>query len=207
MAGQSESPASEVSGSVPTGAFACVAAAWQAHEAELRGYLRHRLSDTDAADDLLQDVFVKAMRQGLGFCTLDNPRAWLFQVARNALVDRLRTSHPHEPLTDKLADIIALDPQPVAPIDALADCLWRTLGELPAEDAAVLRACDLEGQTQRAFGEAQGLSLPAVKSRLLRARLRLRERMSQACQVRFEADGSIASHVPRPAPQGPGSIP
>jgi RNA polymerase sigma-70 factor, ECF subfamily len=31
------------------------------------------------------------MRQGEGFCTLDKPRAWLFQVARNALVDRART--------------------------------------------------------------------------------------------------------------------
>ncbi|HEX9718896.1 MAG TPA: sigma-70 family RNA polymerase sigma factor [Ramlibacter sp.] len=184
----------------PTARFACVAAAWQAHEGELRGYLRHRLSDTDAADDVLQDVFVKAMRQGQGFCALDSPRAWLFQVARNALVDRLRTTHRHEPLTDELANFIPLDTQPVAPVDALADCLSRTLGELPAEDAAILRACDLEGQTQRAFAEAKGLSLPAVKSRLLRARQRLRERMSQACQVRFEADGSVASHVPRPPP-------
>lgn len=69
-----------------------MSSAWRAHEGELLGYLRHRLSDADAADDVLQDVFVKAMRQGQGFCTLDNPRAWLFQVARNALVDRARTA-------------------------------------------------------------------------------------------------------------------
>lgn len=198
--------ASEVNGSVPMGAFACVAAAWQAHESELRTYLRHRSADPDVADDVLQDVFVKAMHQGQGFCALDSPRAWLFQVARNTLVDRLRTTHPHEPLTDELAETLPVDTLPLTPVDALADCLSRTLGELPAEDAAILRACALEGQTQRAFAEAQGLSLPAVKSRLLRARQRLRERMSQACQVRFEADGSVASHVPRSAPQGSGSI-
>ena len=190
----------------PSGAFGCVAAAWQAHEAELRGYLLHRLADSDAADDVLQDVFVKAMRQGQGFCVLDNPRAWLFQVTRNTLVDRLRTTHAHELLTDELAALIPLDTPPSAPIDELTDCLSRTLGELPADDAAILRACDLEGQTQRAFADAQGLSLAAVKSRLLRARQRLRERMSQACQVRFEAEGRVASHVPRPPPPGPGSI-
>jgi RNA polymerase sigma-70 factor, ECF subfamily len=127
-------------------------------------------------------------------------------VARNTLVDRLRTTHPHESLTDELADLIPLETQPVAPVDALSDCLSRILGELAAEDAAILRACDLEGQTQRAFAQAHGLSLPAVKSRLLRARLRLRERMSQACQVRFEADGSVASHVPRPPPSGSRSV-
>jgi RNA polymerase sigma-70 factor (ECF subfamily) len=40
---------------------------------------------------VLQDVFLKALRAGQNFCMLDNPRAWLFQVARNALVDRLRS--------------------------------------------------------------------------------------------------------------------
>lgn len=181
------------------GSFACVAAAWEAHEGELRGYLRHRLADSDAADDVMQDVFIKAMRQGRGFCSLDNPRAWLFQVARNALVDRQRMARPTEPLADGLVESAALAAEPQAPVDALADCLTRVLGELPAADTAVLRACDLQGQTLRAFAEANGLSLPATKSRLLRARLRLRNQMTTTCQVRFEPDGSVGGHVPRPA--------
>lgn len=184
-------------------AFACVAATWQAHGSELRGYLRHRLSNPDDVDDLLQDVFLKAMRQGQGFCTLENPRAWLFQVARNTLVDRSRTTHPLLPLTDDLAESVPSEAQPVAPVDALVDCLSRTLAELGTDDAAILRACDLEGQAQRAFAEAHGISLPAAKSRLLRARQRLRERLTQACQVNFESDGSVGGHVPRSEPQGP----
>ena len=179
------------------GSFACVATAWAAYEVELRGYLRHRVADTDVADDVLQDVFVKAMRHGQGFCTLDNPRAWLFQVARNALVDRARTAHPHEAFTDELADTTQVNVQSMAPVDALADCLVRTLGELPADDAAIVRACDLEGQTQRAFAQEHGLSLPAAKSRLLRARQRLRERLTKVCQVQFELDGSVGGHAGR----------
>ena len=177
--------------------FSCVASAWQAHEAELLGYLRHRLGDPDAAADVLQDVFVKALRQGQGFCTLDNPRAWLFQVARNALVDRARASRPQESLTTELADRLPAPQDAVAPVDALADCLSRTLRELAPADAAILRACDLEGQTQRSFAERHGLGLPAVKSRLLRARQRLREHMVQACQIDLDADGRVAGHVPR----------
>jgi RNA polymerase sigma-70 factor (ECF subfamily) len=149
--------------------FACVSSAWQANEGELLGYLRHRLADADAADDVLQDVFVKAMRHGQGFCTLDNPRAWLFQVARNALVDRARTAHPTEPLPEGQAEPAAPLQEAVAPVDALADCLSRSLGELSPDDAAILRACDLEGQTQRSFADAHGMGLPATKSRLLRA--------------------------------------
>lgn len=178
-------------------AFACVSAAWQAHEGELRSYLRHRAADADTADDVLQDVFVKAMRQGQGFCALDNPRAWLFQVARNALVDRARTAHPHEVFSDELAERTPLNVDALAPVDALAGCLARTLGELSEDDQHILRACDLEGQTQRAFAEAQGLSLPATKSRLLRARQRLRDRLTKVCQVSFDPDGSVCGHAGR----------
>jgi RNA polymerase sigma-70 factor (ECF subfamily) len=176
-----------------------VSSAWQAHEGELLGYLRHRLSDADAAADVLQDVFVKAMRHGHGFCTLDNPRAWLFQVARNALVDRARAARAMEPLPEGPEEPAAPPPETIEPVDALADCLVRSMSELSEEDATILRACDLEGQTQREFAHVHGLSLPATKSRLLRARQRLRDRLTTACQVRFEADGSVAGHVPRPA--------
>jgi RNA polymerase sigma-70 factor (ECF subfamily) len=193
-------PAAVVSGNGPVGSFACVARAWQKHEAELRGYLRHRVGDDHAADDLLQDVFVKAMRQGRGFCALDNPRAWLFQVARNALVDRLRTRHGAEPLTEELLESAAAGAEPIAPVDALSECVARTLAELSDEDAAILRACDLEGQTQREYAAARGLGLPAAKSRLLRARQRLRDRLTQVCRVQFEPDGSVGGHAGRVAP-------
>lgn len=125
----------------PEGAFACVAAAWQAHEGELLGFLRHQMPDGHAAEDLLQDVFVKAMRQGQGFCSLDNPRAWLFQVARNAVIDRARVGKVHVPLDEAALDIPAPIPEAVAPVDALAGCMARVLAELPRDDAAILRAC------------------------------------------------------------------
>jgi RNA polymerase sigma-70 factor (ECF subfamily) len=74
------------------------------------------------------------------------------------------------------------------------------LGELAAEDAAIVRACDLEGLTVREFAERHGLSLSAAKSRLLRARQRLRDRLTTVCQVRFDDDGCVSGHVPRPDP-------
>ncbi|MEO5692415.1 MAG: sigma-70 family RNA polymerase sigma factor [Usitatibacter sp.] len=177
--------------------FACIAAAWQAHHAELLGYLTHRLSDAAIADDMLHDVFVKAMRQGQGFCVLDNPRAWLFQVARNALVDRTRAAHPAEPLPDGADELAAPEPQTPAPVDDLANCVSRCLGELTDEDAAILRACDLDGQTTRAFADTHELTLAAAKSRLLRARQRLRAQLITVCQVRFGDNGNVDGHLPR----------
>ena len=90
----------------------CLLNAWSAHESELRGYLRHRLGDVQDADELLQDVFLKALRQGRRFCAVENARAWLFQVARNALTDRLRSSREHLPLPDDLPAPVAATAPP-----------------------------------------------------------------------------------------------
>jgi RNA polymerase sigma-70 factor, ECF subfamily len=174
--------------------FACVVAAWEAHEAELRGYVRHRLADAAAADDVVQEVFLKAMRRENALCGLDNPRAWLFQVARNALVDRARTAHPAEPIELHEGELVAEPPDALAPVDSLAGCLATVMRALPAADQEILRACDIDGQLLRDFAAARSLSLAAAKSRLLRARLRLRERLVTACQVRFDADGAVCCH-------------
>lgn len=174
--------------------FACVASAWAAHEAELRGYVRHRLGDAAAADDVVQDVFLKAMGRKNALCGIDNPRAWLFQVARNALVDRARTAHTGEPIEQHAQDLVAEQAEAPAPIDTLAASLEQVMQDLPAADVEILRACELEGQLLREFAAAHALSLPAAKSRLLRARSRLRERFIGACQVRFDADGTVCCH-------------
>lgn len=158
----------------------------------MRGYLRHRLGDTHLADDLLQDVFVKAMRQGQVFCRLDSPRAWIFHVARNALIDNQRTHHPAEPLPDD----IAATQDDLAPIDALTTCIDRVLPQLEEPDRDILDHCDLRGLRQQDYADANGLTLAATKSRLLRARQRLRERMTANCEVHFDAAGTVCCHVP-----------
>ena len=83
--------------------MSCLTHAWTLHEAELRGWARHKLGNTTDAEDLLQDLFLKALRQGEQFCSVQNARAWLFEVARNTLADRLRVARHTVELPDDLA--------------------------------------------------------------------------------------------------------
>ncbi len=175
--------------------FECVLRAWQAHEKELLAFLLRRVTESHAAEDLLQDVFIKSMRQGKGFCSLENPRAWLFQVARNALIDSVRSDKPVVPLSDDVTDTSSSDER--APVDELDACLARNLLELDVTDRGIIQACDLAGLTVRAYAEANELSLAAAKSRLLRARQRLRSSLVGNCQVRFDETGNVCCHVPR----------
>jgi RNA polymerase sigma-70 factor (ECF subfamily) len=172
----------------------CHQKAWQQYRGEIRAFLAHRAGSGAEADDLLQEVFLKALLQGKGFCQIDNPRAWLFHVARNLLVDRLRLTMEHVPLPD---DLTAEPKHAFEPVDVLSHCLPRVLTELSPEDREAITLCDLQGVTQPAHAEKLGLSLPAAKSRVQRARLRLQAQLVNTCQVKFDQVGKVCCFVPR----------
>lgn len=180
----------------PSSAFHCHNKAWRQHHAEIRAFLKNRAGSADEADDLLQEVFIKALHQGKDFCSIDNARAWLFQVARNLLVDRLRLTKEQVPLPE---DLLAEAPPETDPVDLLSHCLPRVLSELSAEDREAIMLCDIQGMTQQAFAERMGLSLPAAKSRVQRARQRLRAHLAEACKLTFDEAGKVCCFVPRPA--------
>lgn len=124
-------------------AFASVARAWEADEVELGAFLQHGLGDEHAVDDLLQDTFIKAMREGQGFCSLDNPYARLFRLARNVKTDRFRGVKALEPI-EQHADAWPLaETAPALPVDALNSCLARVLSDRLHEDAEALHTCDI----------------------------------------------------------------
>ncbi len=174
----------------------CVLKAWDEHEQALKQFLLNQLGNHDIAEDLLQDTFLKAIAEGARFCQLDNPRAWLFRVTRNRLIDYRRTDRRAEQLPPNLSD----HPEPVAAVATLAQCLPRALSELSPEDSEAINLCDLEGMTQSAYAEQLGLSLAGAKSRVQRARKHLREHLKNACQVRFDETGRVCCFVPRNPP-------
>lgn len=174
----------------------CLTQAWTAHAPELHGWARHRLGNPTDAEDLLQDLFLKALRQGEKFCSVQNARAWLFEVARNTLADRLRVARHTVPLPDDLASHV----EAVDAVARLTHCLPRVLSELPEDDRDAITLCDLQGMAQADFAKAKGLSLSAAKSRIQRARLRMKRQMSAVCQVQLDAAGHVQDFVPRSAP-------
>lgn len=180
----------------------CLNDAWIAHAPELRSWLRHRTGQSALADDLLQDLFLKALRQGDRFCALSNARAWLFEVARNLLADHLRAAHQDVALPDDLC----AQTQDIEAVDALTACLPRVLSELGADDREAVMLCDLQGMAQAEYARQKGLSLSAAKSRLQRARARLHAHMSRACQVKLSESGTVDDFVPRNAPVVAGAL-
>lgn len=171
----------------------CVLDAWEKYEQELKGFLVGQLRDEQLADDLLQDTFIKALAEGSRFCELDNVRAWLFRVTRNRLIDH----HRRRKATIEVPDFLPAVTPEDEPVANLAQCLPRALSELAAEDSEAIRLCDLDGMSQKDYAERLGISLPGAKSRLQRARKRLKRHLNEACQVRYDDTGNVCCFVPR----------
>lgn len=170
--------------------------AWHAHERELHAWLTDRLNgDSSLAKDLLQDVFIKALRMGGKFCEVAHARAWLFEVVRNTLTDHWRRLRPSEALDEALP---APEPDVASAVESLASCLPRVLNELSEADRDAITQCDLLGMSQEAYAHRLGITLAGAKSRVQRARRRLKSQLMASCQVQLDEHGSVCCFTPRP---------
>jgi RNA polymerase sigma-70 factor (ECF subfamily) len=166
----------------------CIIKAWQDHEVELRAFLTSRVKDAHQAEDLLQDIFIKALAQGNQFCELENTRAWLFRVAKNQMIDFQRTHKEYEDVAPEQATEANTESPPVV---NLATCLPVALKKMNAEDQEIIQHCDLDGMNQADYAKLKGLSLTGAKSRIQRARRRLKDELKNTCQIIFDEEGNV----------------
>jgi RNA polymerase sigma factor (sigma-70 family) len=149
----------------------------------LFAYARQMLPGRQDAEDALQDVFVRAY-SGLRASQRDLAlRAWLFRVAHNRCIDELRRPSPPPPEVLHLVRPTVHDP--FAAVD-LRDSLRRLVEDirrLPDQQRSALLMRELGGMSYVELASSLGVSVPAVKSLLVRARVAL----AQAAEARDTA--------------------
>ncbi|MDG3086870.1 sigma-70 family RNA polymerase sigma factor [Vibrio hannami] len=180
---------------VQEGAFPCAMRAWSQHEQILLQWLLKETHDKELSQDLLQEVFIKVMQQREQFCSVDNTKAWLFRVAQNLLIDQIRKDR-YQPMDDNAER--PEEEEHYDAIDLLAlSCLPRSLSELDQASREVITACDLQGMNQQDYAIQHGLTLPAVKSRLRRAREKLKQQIEASCNVKLDDNQNICCFTTR----------
>ncbi|HHG3549469.1 sigma-70 family RNA polymerase sigma factor [Photobacterium halotolerans] len=168
-----------------TSAVPCLIETWHLSESELYYWLLKQTSDPDLSFDLLQDTFLKALQQRQAFCDIQNQRAWLYRVARNMLIDKQRKANQEQ--VQELSDNTSIWEEHELPaVDSLAQCLPKALSKLTESESEIIKQCDLQGLTQHEFAEQNGLTLVATKSRIQRARQKLKSILQTQCRIRFD---------------------
>jgi RNA polymerase sigma-70 factor (ECF subfamily) len=174
----------------------CLLGMWGAIENTLYHWLYKQSLDSELAFDLLQETFLKALQIDRSFCEISNQRAWLFKVASNLLTDEWRKQKRLEPFNILEHSTLQSDTIVTEPVDSLVQCLPKALACLSNEERRVIEFCDLEGKSQQDFAAHASLSLPAVKSRIQRARRKLRDHLKNNCAIRFDEHNRICCFFP-----------
>jgi RNA polymerase sigma-70 factor (ECF subfamily) len=145
------------------------------------------IGESEAAEDAAQDAFISAYRS-LSSYRGGSFKAWLLRIVTNATYDELRRrkrrpTTPLEPMDDDDEEVESPrwmadpseTPEETAERSELSNALQRCLGDLPDEFRTVVVLVDVQGMDYLEAAEVVGKPLGTVKSRLARARLRLRD--------------------------------
>jgi len=185
----------------------CIEDLWERHHSELFGYCFHIVDDVDTANDMVQITFCDAYRDW-GRETIDNPRAWLFRLARDNCFDHLKRKSTREAQVADWESYMGVD-TPVAglngkPLDFEPISIVEELeldaslvDALTSRQRHAVRLYYWEGLSVAEVAERLGIKKDSAWRLLNRARAALREHIDFDWQDREEA------LTPRQQPKDP----
>src|SRR5215469_7355378 len=168
---------------------------WQEFNLKLKQFIIKRVPDEQSAEDILQDVFVKIHTHIEMLKDGHKLQSWIYQIARNAVYDYYRDRRitagipetldlPEEPGENDVEYMLALS------LKGMVDCL-------PDVYRQALILTEYEGLTQKELAQRLGLSFSGAKSRVQRAREKLREILLECCHLEFDRRGRIIDYHPK----------
>lgn len=175
--------------------------AWNDVASQLRGYIRMRVGDHAAAEDILQDIFLKAQTRSTQLESTDKLSGWLFLIARNAIIDHYRTAATRTKLAERLpAELdrpIEEEPPAFEHEEGLRAAFRRLVFTLPEPYREALVLTEYEGLTQKELAERLGISFSGAKSRVQRGREKLKEALLECCAIELDRRGNVIDCEPR----------
>ncbi|MEV0806679.1 sigma-70 family RNA polymerase sigma factor [Micromonospora sp. NPDC050200] len=143
---------------------------------ELQVHCYRLLGSFDAAEDHVQEVFLRAWRSRDAFEERSSPRTWLYRIATNACLDTLRrTAPPLQPYPDQLLDERPGPDAVAVGRETISLAFLAAIQLLPPRQRAVLILRDVLSWSASEAAALLDTSVPAVHSALQRARATLRE--------------------------------
>ena len=166
---------------LPRGPDGFVVSMYEAHHAEVYAFLVRSTRDPSAAEDLLQETFLRLTTEARAGRAPEQVRAWLFRVASNLAISRARRHATAGTYMGRYGqtehDGMVMDsPEASALRRERNETLERALADLPA-DARVALMLSAHGFRGEEIAETIGRSHGATRSMLLRARLRVRDEL------------------------------
>ncbi len=165
---------------------------WQAYHRQLKSFLHSKISNEADVEDCLQEIFIKVNNNRHHLHSVSNMRAWLYQIAKHALIDFYRKKGREKEIH---ADDLWFEQENTE--SDLADCIEPFIKALPKEVAEILTAIDIKGLSQKDYAMQNNINYSTLKSRLQSSRKQLRNLFEKCCYFSFDSYGNIIEYNPK----------
>lgn len=162
---------------------------WQLFYQPLKQFVVNRTGDPVAADDIVQDAFIKIHVNINTLKDNEKIKQWVYQITRNAIIDYYRRERSFEALP---FDLPSNEEEKPKISTQLASCMKPMIDQLPVKYREALTITELQGYTQAQLSLQLGISLSGAKSRVQRGRLKLKELLLACCHVDTDRLGHIS---------------
>ena len=164
--------------------------AWDTYSSDIKRFIISKTNDSNIADDILQDTFIKVHTKLHTLRDDDKLKPWLFSVARYTVLDHFKTSKIKVELNDFEAEDTTLNPEHTE-----KDCLRGILVNLPKKYREPIFLSDIMGLKQKEVAERLNLSLPTVKSQIQRARKQIAQGFMDCCGYQMNDEGHLVGEI------------
>jgi RNA polymerase sigma-70 factor (ECF subfamily) len=159
------------------------------NRARFLAFLEKRVGGRDAAEEILQQAYVRGMDRGGGLRAGESAVAWFYRLLRNVLADHWRRcDSERRALAAYAAEATVAAPDDGALLEAVCGCVSGLVDTLKPDLADIIRGVDLDGAALRDYAARAGITANNAAVRLHRARQALGRQLRRTC-----AAGSVAA--------------
>jgi RNA polymerase sigma-70 factor (ECF subfamily) len=172
----------------------CVNDIWEQFNKPLKKFIRKRVNNDQDTDDIFQEVFIR-IHNNIGSLKDDSKiNAWIYNIARNVIIDYYRKHEKSIKLVEIYEDLIIEKDDELSLNSEIANCLKPMIDTLPEKYKQAIILTEFENLTQKELSKSMGLSLSGAKSRVQRARKKLKEIILDCCSLEFDNLGNIINY-------------
>ncbi|HLP59744.1 MAG TPA: RNA polymerase sigma factor SigZ [Candidatus Deferrimicrobium sp.] len=167
---------------------------WDAFNIKLKHFIRKRVSSDETAKDILQEVFLKIHTHIGTLRNNDKLQSWVYQITRNVIIDYYRKRRPLIQLDEAVA--VWREDGDIEVKEELSDCIKEIVMELPEKYREALILTEYQGLKQKDLEGKLSLSGSGAKSRVQRARLKVKEVLLLDCHHELARSGVAIDYQP-----------
>jgi RNA polymerase sigma-70 factor, ECF subfamily len=165
---------------------------WNRFHQKLMVFIQGKVKDKAAAEDLLQDVFIK-IQMNLGSLKEETKlQSWIFQIARNVVTDYFRSQKSGGSIDDSFELIENENNQNVMP--EVESWLGEFIDDLPEKYRDAIIYSEFEGIPQKELAKRLGISYTNARARVQRGRKLLKNNLEMCCEFFTDQYGNVIDY-------------